>query len=119
METALKEGPLLAVDASPQIKLAADLDVKDSANPIAFVQAMAALLGARVDKVDTGKTDGNPNAYANLSGEYKGVPYRGGLAVILVNERVVAAYGLAAPDQWETIRPVFIDLLNSLTFFEP
>ncbi|NIO68747.1 MAG: hypothetical protein GTN71_06810, partial [Anaerolineae bacterium] len=50
---------------------------------------------------------------------YKGTPCRGGLAVVLVEERGIIAISLAPPDQWEAFRPTFVTMLNSLSFVEP
>jgi hypothetical protein len=116
--TMLKEGPLVAFDASPLAKLAEELGVKDTSDPVAFVQAMAAAFDAEVGGVETGQIAGYPTAYANISGVYEGATYKGGLAAVLVEERVVGAYSMAPPDQWGAVRPIFSDMLNSLSFFE-
>jgi tetratricopeptide (TPR) repeat protein len=117
--TALKEGPLVVFDASPLTELAGKLGVKDTSDPEAFVQAMAAAFDAEVGGVETGQIAGYPTAYANISGVYEGASYKGGLVAVLVEERVIGGYIMAPPDQWGTVRPIFSDMLDSLSFFEP
>jgi hypothetical protein len=41
------------------------------------------------------------------------------MAIVLVEERVIMALSMAPPERWETFRPVFVDMVNSLLFFEP
>jgi len=41
------------------------------------------------------------------------------MAVVLVEEKLLYGAVLAPPDQWEAFRPTFVDMVNSLSFFEP
>jgi hypothetical protein len=41
------------------------------------------------------------------------------MLIILVEERMFLIEAIAPPDQWEDFRPTFVDMVNSLTFFEP
>jgi hypothetical protein len=36
-----------------------------------------------------------------------------------VEERFFLVEGLSPPDQWEDFQPIFVDMVNSLTFFDP
>jgi len=117
--TVLKEGPLVVFDASLLAELAETLGVEETTDPVAFVEAMAAAFDAEVGGIETGQIAGYPTAYANISGVYEGAPYKGGLVAVLAEERIIGAYIMAPPDQWGAVRPIFSDMLNSLSFFEP
>jgi hypothetical protein len=54
-----------------------------------------------------------------MSGSVQDVPYLGDLVIVLVDERAVVGMAFAPPDEWETLRPTFLDMVNSLFFFEP
>ena len=118
-KAALEEGLLVVLDAALTSELADKLKVENSDDPKAFIPAMAATLKAEIGNIETGEIAGYPVAYANISGAYLDVPYTGGLVAILVDDRFIGGYALAAPDQWGTVRPIFSDMLNSMTFFEP
>ncbi len=118
-KAALEEGLLIAFDASPASELADKLKVENRDDPEAFVTAMAESFDAQVSNIETGEIAGYPVAYANISGTYLDVPYTGGLVAILVDGRLIGGYAMAAPEHWGTVRPVFSDMLDSMTFFEP
>lgn len=118
-KAALAEGLLIVFDASVTSELAEKLEVENRADPTAFVTAMAASFDAQVGNVETGEIAGYPVAYANISGAYRDISYTGGLVAILVDERLIGGYAMAAPERWGAVRPIFSDMLNSMTFFEP
>jgi len=47
------------------------------------------------------------------------VPYEGGMAAVLVEDRCIYGVAIIPVGQWETFSPIFVDMLNSLSFFEP
>jgi len=46
-------------------------------------------------------------------------PYSGNMIIILVEDRVFLAEAIAPPDQWDAFRPTFVEMINSLFFFQP
>jgi tetratricopeptide (TPR) repeat protein len=114
-----EEAPVAMFDALPVSDLAEDLDLAESADPAEFVQAMAEDLEAEMSEVETFEIGRYPAAAADISGTYEGTPYGGALAIILVEERAIGATALAPPDQWDGFRPTFVNMVNSLAFFEP
>lgn len=118
-KAALEEGLLVEFDAAPASEVADELKIENSDDPKVFVTAMAGYLKAKIGNIETGKIAGYPAAYANISGTYLDVSYTGGLVVILVGDRLIAGYAMATPELWGEVRPLFSDMLDSMTFFEP
>jgi hypothetical protein len=116
---ALEEGLLVAFDATLASELADKLEIENSDDPKVFVTAMANAFEAQVGNIETGEIAGYSVAYANISGTYLDVSYTGGLVAILVDERLIGGYAMAAPEIWGAVRPLFSDMLDSMTFFEP
>ncbi len=116
---ALTEGMLIGFGAGDPDDLTKDLGIESDADSTTYVTAIATKLEAELGNIETGEIAGYPVAYGNISGLYEGIPYTGGLAIIRVDNRVILAYAMAAPDLWSTVRPLFSDMLDSMTFFEP
>ncbi|MBN1262592.1 MAG: tetratricopeptide repeat protein [Anaerolineae bacterium] len=117
--TALLQSPLAFVSTSDLQEMAEKLSLTDTGDPVAFAQAMAASFDAEIGGTETGQIDGYPTAYVNISGVYDGAAYRGGLAAILVDDRLVGAYIMSPPDLWGDVRSIFSNMLDSMTFFAP
>jgi len=116
-KAALQQGVLMSFDASDLAGIAESLGVADSTDPSAFVEAMAESFDAEVKSVETGQIGGYPAAYGNIEGSYEGVAYQGGLVAVLVEEKLIGAYAMASGDLWGDARPIFSDMLDSMTFF--
>ena len=74
---------------------------------------------AELSKVESGVIDGRAAAYGQITGELAELPYTGAFVVIQVDDQLIAAYTLAAPEKWGEVRPLFSDMLDSITFFTP
>lgn len=118
-EAGIDEYPIVLFTAVPLTKLAEDLGLTEITEPVSVWEAMAESFGAETGEIETFEIAGYLTAAADISGTYKGTPCKGGLAVILVEERGIIAFSLAPPDQWEAFRPTFATMLNSLSFVEP
>ena len=119
LEEAVAQGPVVMFDASPVEEVADDLDLAEGATPEEFLEAMVEDIGAEMGKLDTGELGGYSGALAEISGTIDETAYAGGLAIVIVEDRVVGAYGMAPPDQWTGFRPTFEGMFFSLSFFEP
>ena len=118
-QKALREGFFVIVDAIDAAETIDVLELAPDATPADFVTALAVQFDAELGAVELGAVDGRPAAYVNMTGELTGMPYTGALAIIQVDDRLVGAYALAAPEQWGEVRPLFSDMLDSMTFFAP
>jgi tetratricopeptide (TPR) repeat protein len=119
LEAAPEEAPMVILIAGPLSEIAESLNLEEITDPVVALKAMAKNLEAEIGEVETGKVADYPAALTAISGTFEGVSYQGGLAVVLVEERVVYGVALAPPDQWESFRPTFVTMVNSLSFFEP
>ena len=118
LEAAPEKAPMVIFIAGPLSEIAESLDLEEITDPVVALEAMAENLEAETGEVEKGKVADYPAALIGISGTFKGVSYQGGLAVVLVEERAVYGVTLAPPDQWEDVRPTFVDMVNSLSFFE-
>jgi hypothetical protein len=116
---AITEAPVAMFDMMPLAELLEDLDLGEAADPTDILQEMAEDLGAETGEIETGTVDGYPAALADISGTLDETSYTGALAFVIVEERVIGAFALALPEEWDAFHPTFISMLNSLTFFEP
>jgi len=119
LEAAPEKAPMVMFIAGPLSEIAESLDLEEITDPVVALEAMAENFEAEMGEVETGKLAGYPAALTSISGTFQGVSYQGDLLVALVEERAVYGVALAPPDQWEAFRPTFVDMLNSLSFFEP
>ena len=111
--------PLVTFIAWPLAEAIKNFGLEESAAAAEFLQAMARALDAETGEMESVEISGYPAAFAATSGSVEDSPYRGDLIIILVDERLFLAEALAPPDQWEAFRPTFVDMVNSLSFFEP
>jgi len=118
-EAALGEAPMIMFIVGPLSEIAESLGLEEITDPVAALEAMAENLEAEMGEIETGTIDSYPAALTEMSGTQEGTPYRGAIAVVLVEERAVYGVALAPPDQWDAFRPTFIAMINSLLFFEP
>jgi len=72
--------------------------------------------GGEIESFEIG---GYPAAAADISGTSGDTPFSGAMAIALVEERIVYGIALAPPDQWASYRSTFVNMVNSLSFFEP
>jgi tetratricopeptide (TPR) repeat protein len=119
MDDALGEAPVAMFDVMPLAELAEDLELEEIDDPAEFLQAMADDLDAETSEPGTGTIGGFPGAVAEISGSHGETPYRGALAIILVEERVFGGFAMALSDQWDAFYPVFADMLTNVSFFKP
>ncbi len=116
---AIQEAPIVMFDVQPLADMVEETGLKETANSAEFLQAVAEQIEAETGDVETGTINGYAAALAPISGEFESTPYNGGLAIILVEDRVIGVTSITLPDQWESFRSVFVGLLDGLTFFEP
>jgi tetratricopeptide (TPR) repeat protein len=117
---AIREVPVVFFNAGPLTNVAENTGVAETTDdPAEFLQAIAKDIGSQAGEIETAKIASYPAAAADILGTYQGTPHTGGLAVVLVEERVVYGVALVPSDQWDAFRPTFIAMVNSLSFFEP
>jgi tetratricopeptide (TPR) repeat protein len=90
-----------------------------TSDPVIVWEAMADLIDAKGEEIETFEIAGYPAAASDVSGTDDSTPFEGGIAVVLAEESLLYGVALAPPDQWVTFRPTFVDMVNSLSFFEP
>ncbi|MGC9357240.1 MAG: tetratricopeptide repeat protein [Anaerolineae bacterium] len=113
------QSPLFNFVVWPRALAIESLDLEESSPPMDFLQVMAERLDAETGETAEIQIAGYPAAAATTTGTLEGSPYRGELLVILVEERLFFVEALAPPDQWDNARPIFVNIVNSLSFFEP
>jgi tetratricopeptide (TPR) repeat protein len=113
------ESPLVTLLVTPLAQAAQGFGLDESAAPTEFLQVMTGRVEAEVEEMDSIQIAGYPAAVAATSGTVMDSPYRGNMIIILVGERLFLAEAIAPPDQWDAFRPTFVDMINSLSFFEP
>jgi tetratricopeptide (TPR) repeat protein len=111
--------PLITLIVWPRAEASENLGLDDTAAPEEFLRVMAGRIRAETEDTERVEIAGYPAAVAATSGSLEGSAYRGDLIIILVEERFFLAEALAPPDQWQTFRPTFVDMVNSLSFFPP
>jgi Flp pilus assembly protein TadD len=111
--------PLITILLTPLTPTAKDFGLGESAAPTEFLQVIADRIGAEVAGIESLQIADYPAAVADTSGVVLDSPYSGNMLIILVEERMFLIEAIAPPDQWEDFRPTFVDMVNSLTFFEP
>ena len=113
------QSPLVTFITWPLAEATKNFDLEGTAGPEEFLQVMAGALDAETGEVESVEISGYPAAFAATSGSTGGSPYRGDLIIILAEDNLFLAEALAPPDEWETFRPTFVDMVNSLSFVEP
>ncbi len=113
------ESPLITLLVTPLAQTAQGFGLDENATPAEFLQIMTERVEAGVEEMDDLQINGYPAAVAATSGTVMDSPYKGNMIIILVEERVFLAEGIAPPDQWDAFRPTFVDMINSLSFFQP
>ena len=104
-------------NAGPLADFAEDLDLPpDTSDPVVVWEAMVDLIGAEGKDMETFAIAGYPAAASDISGTDDDTPYEGGIAVVLVEGRLLYGVALAPPDQWATFRSTFVNMVNSLSF---
>ncbi len=110
---------LVTLLVAPLDQTARGFGLEPSAAPSEFLQVMTERVEAEVTEMEDVQIAGYPAAVAATSGTVMDSPYKGNMLVILVGERFFLVEGIAPPDQWDAARPIFVDMVNSLAFFEP
>jgi superkiller protein 3 len=118
-EASSLNSPLITLITWPLAQATENFNLTADAAPIEFLGAMAERLEAEILGTDSFNLAGYPAAVAATTGTLQGNAYEGNLIVALVEERFFLVEGLSPPDQWDDFRPTFVDIINSLTFFEP
>ena len=118
-EASALESPLITILLKPLAETAQALNLDESADPAEFLQVMTERLEVEVDRMQSLQIAGYPAAVANTAGTVLDSPYSGNMIIILVEERFFLIEAIAPPDQWQGFGPTFVDMLNSLAFFEP
>ena len=106
-------------NAGPRANFAENLGLPaDTSDPVVVWEAMADLFDMEGEEIETFEIAGYPAAASDISGTYDDTPFEGAIAVVLVEERLVYGVALGPSAQWGDIRPTFVDMVNSLSFFE-
>ncbi len=113
------ESPLVTLLVAPLSQTSQGLGLEEGAAPTEFLQVMTERTATEVEEMKSLQIVGYPAAVATTSGTVLDSPYRGNMIIILVEDRFFLAEGIAPPDQWDSFRLTFVDMINSLSFFEP
>ena len=118
-ESPTLESLLVTIIVAPLDQVTQGSGLDQNAAPAEFLQVMTERIEAEVEEIDSLQIAGYPAAIASTSGTVINSPYRGNMIIIVVEERLFLAEAIAPPDQWDASRPTFVDMINSLAFFEP
>jgi tetratricopeptide (TPR) repeat protein len=113
------ESALITFITWPLAEATESLGLDESSAPAEFLEVMAGRLGSETGEVSSAKIVGYPAAFAATSGTFEDSAYRGDLIIILVEERFFLAEALAPTEQCDDVRPTVVEMVNSLSFFEP
>jgi hypothetical protein len=111
--------PLITFITWPLAEAIENFGLEENSAAVEFLEVMAGALEAKTEEMESVEIAGYPSAVAATFGSMGGSPYEGDLIIILVEERLFLAEALAPPDQWDDVRATFVDMVNSLSFFEP
>jgi tetratricopeptide (TPR) repeat protein len=117
-DEAFQEAPVFMVNVMPLEDILDTYDLGIAADSTDILEASVDGIGAEIDATQTATLDGYPSTLGEISGDANGVSFRGALVVVVVDERVIIVFGLALPDQWDAFFPTYLDMVNSLSFFE-
>ena len=118
-EEAFQKAPVFMVDVMALEDILDEYDLGIAADSTDILEALTDQIGAEIDSTQTATLDGYPSAMSEISGDFDGVSFKGALAVVIVDEKVIGVFGLALPDQWDAFFSTYLDMINSLSFFEP
>jgi len=116
---AIEQAPVIMIDAMSLEDTLDDYDLTEDAGPTEILLALAEEIDAEVGTPQAGTIDDYPASIAGISGDMDGTSFEGALAIVIVDDRVIGVFGLALPDQWDAFFPIYLDMANSLSFFEP
>jgi hypothetical protein len=119
LDVVIEEAALIMFSAGPLDELAEKTGLTEITDLAEVLEAGAAALDGEAGEIETGEIDGYPAALTDISGSYKGSPYEGSLAIVVVEDWAVQVTGMGPSGQWDDFHPIFVDMLNSLLFFEP
>lgn len=111
--------PLVTLLTMPLAQTAQNFGLAETAAPTEFLEVMTGRVEAEVAEMESVQIAGYPAAVAATSGTVMDSPYSGNMIIILVEDRVFLAEAIAPPDQWDAFRPTFVEMINSLFFFQP
>ncbi|MBN1247379.1 MAG: tetratricopeptide repeat protein [Anaerolineae bacterium] len=115
---AVAETPTVVFEMLPADRLRADLGIASLEDPAEVVLAAANALGTPAGQVQTADFDGYPAALVELSADVRGSRFYGILAVVLLEDHVLRVAGAGPARQWPEVRPICIDMVNSVFFTE-
>ena len=113
------QSPLITFITWPLAEATRNFALEEDAGPEEFLVLMAERLESETGEVESAEIAGYPAAFAATSGTLEGASYGGDLIIILAGDRLFLAEALAPSDQWDQFRPTFVEIINSLSFFEP
>lgn len=119
LDTAGDETLGIMFNAGPLADLAESIGLTDASDAVVVWEAMADSLDVEGGVVESFEIAGYPAAAAAISGTSDDTPFKGAMAIVLVEERIVYSIALAPPGQWAGYHFTFVSMVNSLSFFEP
>jgi tetratricopeptide (TPR) repeat protein len=121
LDVLVHEAPMILFAAGLTSELADHMGLDEiTAQDLDIVlQGGAVAMGGEAGEITYLEIAGYPAAIADFSGTYEGSPYEGTLAFVFMDDRCIRVVGMGPPDQWGNVRPTFVAMVNSLTFFEP
>ena len=116
LDVLIEEAALIMVTAGPLDELAENLGLTEITDLAEVLEAGAAALNGEAGVIKIGEIDGYPAALTDISGSYKGSPYEGSLAIVVLEDWdwAVQITGMAPSGQWENFRPIFVGMFSSL-----
>ncbi len=118
-DEAFQKAPVFMVNVMALEDILDTYDLGVAADSTDILEASADGIGAEIDATQTATLDDYPSTLGEISGDIDGLSFKGALVVVVVDERVIIAFGLALPDQWDAFFSTYLDMINSLSFFEP
>jgi len=119
MERVITEAPVISLVNGPLDELGESLDLGEITSVEQALQGGLAHFEAEGGEMATFEVMGYPAGLVEMSGTFDGVPFRGGLAFVFVEDWGFAFTGMAPPDQWDQVAPTFEGMVRSLSFPGP
>lgn len=118
-ERIVAEAPVVFLQAGPLDELGENLGLGEITSVEQALQGGLAHFGAQAGEMETFQVAGYPAGMVEMSGTMEGMPFRGGLAFVLVEDWGFAFTGVAPPDQWDDVAPLFEGMVRTFSLPRP
>ncbi len=119
MNRIVEEAPVIILSYGSLDELGENLDLGEITSVEQALQEGVDHFGAEGSGLTTFEVAGYPAGMVEMAGTMEGVPFRGSLAFVLVEDWGFAFTGMAPPDLWDGVAPIFEGMVRSLSLPNP